>query len=59
MSLELVDDGRGMDPGARPGAGLTSMRERARELGGAFVIEPAIGGGTRLYARLPIPADGS
>ncbi|MBA3642703.1 MAG: histidine kinase [Chloroflexia bacterium] len=59
VCLELVDDGRGMDPSARPGAGLVSMRERARELGGAFVIEPASGGGTRLYARLPIPADGS
>jgi signal transduction histidine kinase len=34
--------------------GLTSMRERATELGGACVIENIPTGGTRVSARLPI-----
>ena len=34
--LEVSDDGRGLDPGAGPGVGLRSMRERAAELGGRW-----------------------
>ena len=37
-----------------PGVGLESMRERAEELGGTFVVEAATGGGTRVVARLPL-----
>jgi signal transduction histidine kinase len=33
------------------------MRERAAELGGSCRIEPAPGGGTRVLARLPLPAE--
>jgi nitrate/nitrite-specific signal transduction histidine kinase len=33
--------------------GLSSMRERAAELGGTCVIEPAPSGGARVLARLP------
>jgi signal transduction histidine kinase len=39
------------------GMGLLSMRERAAELGGACVIEAAVAGGTRVYARLPLPKE--
>jgi signal transduction histidine kinase len=35
--------------------GLTSMRERATELGGSFVVEPHPEGGTLVRARLPLP----
>jgi signal transduction histidine kinase len=36
--------------------GLSSMRERAEELGGTLAIEPEPEGGTRVLARLPLPA---
>jgi two-component system, NarL family, sensor kinase len=36
------------------GVGLSSMRERAVELGGDFAIGMRAGGGTRLVARLPL-----
>ncbi len=58
LRVDVVDDGRGMDPSARRGTGLVSMRERAVELGGTIVIEPADGGGTRVCAWLPIGVDG-
>jgi len=54
LHLEIVDDGRGVGPSARAGTGLISMRERAVELGGTVVMEPADGGGTRVVARLPM-----
>lgn len=58
LRVEIVDDGRGVDPAARAGTGLVSMRERAMELGGTVVLEPVDGGGTRVRARLPITSDG-
>ena len=56
LRLEIVDDGRGIAPDARMGAGLLSMRERAAELGGAFTVARLPSGGTRVCARLPLPA---
>jgi signal transduction histidine kinase len=35
--------------------GLSSMRERAEELGGRCEVEPDSEGGTRVLARLPLP----
>ena len=52
LNLEIADDGRGLRPGARPGVGLASMRERAAELGGSCTIESVSGGGTRIVVRL-------
>jgi signal transduction histidine kinase len=52
--VEVVDDGRGMLDGVSPGIGLTSMHERAAELGGTVTIDRAPGGGTRVLARLPL-----
>jgi signal transduction histidine kinase len=62
LSLEVRDDGRGIpEPQAhsavRAGVGLTSMRERATELGGSLVVEPLPEGGTRVRARLPLPRE--
>ena len=55
LDVEVTDDGVGL-PGARHiGVGLTSMRERAAELGGTCSVEPAPGGGTRVRAHLPLP----
>jgi signal transduction histidine kinase len=53
LCLEIVDNGHGLPPVRSAGVGLLSMRERAEELGGACVIEPAPGGGTRVSVRLP------
>ncbi len=55
LQVEIVDDGVGIPTETQAGVGMTSMRERASELGGSFLIEPAAGGGTRIVARLPLP----
>lgn len=54
LSLEIRDDGVGLPPDHRAGVGLNSMRERAAELGGTCVVESPRGGGTRVWARLPL-----
>ena len=55
LSLEVADDGLGLDAGARTGIGLRSMRERAAELGGTLDIDAGDGRGTLVRARLPVP----
>ena len=62
LRLEVRDDGRGMpDPMAnsavRSGVGLTSMRERATELGGSLDVQQLPEGGTLVRARLPLPQE--
>ena len=54
LDLEVVDDGTGIPRTPTPGVGLSSMRERAAELGGTCEVGPAPGGGTRVRARLPV-----
>src|SRR5439155_16561355 len=51
LCLEIRDDGRGVTAARGTGVGLTSMRERAEELGGTCVVEPLPAGGTRVWAR--------
>jgi signal transduction histidine kinase len=56
LMLEVEDDGVGMPEGRRAGVGMSSMRERAEELGGTLALEsPATDVGTRVLARLPLP----
>jgi len=50
VELEISDDGVGLPEDRRAGVGLTSMRERAAELGGTCVIEPMPQGGTHVLA---------
>ncbi|MDL1896391.1 GAF domain-containing sensor histidine kinase [Anaerolineae bacterium CFX7] len=57
LTLEVIDDGVGLSEDFRAGVGISSMRERAAELGGTFSIEPNEPNGTRVIATLPI-ADG-
>ena len=42
LSIEVIDDGIGGDPAAtRPGQGMSSMLDRAREIGGEVRVESA------------------
>jgi signal transduction histidine kinase len=56
LVLSVADDGRGFDPARRAvrgrRLGLTSMEERAEELGGTLAIESALGEGTRVRLEL-------
>jgi signal transduction histidine kinase len=52
LTVEVVDDGRGLPAEMVAGVGLTSMRERAEEMGGTCRVE-AGEGGTRVLAVLP------
>jgi signal transduction histidine kinase len=54
LVVEVTDNGQGLPAGVRSGVGLSSMRERAEELGGTCLIEARASGGTRVYARLPL-----
>ena len=60
VTIEIIDDGQGLPPAYRHGVGLTSMRERAEELGGRWLIVtcppdrvPASAGGTCVRAQIP------
>jgi signal transduction histidine kinase len=59
LQLEIVDDGGGISADARGGTGLTSMRDRAMELGGTLVVEATASGGTRVCAQIPLPTPGA
>jgi methyl-accepting chemotaxis protein len=54
VRLEIRDDGRGFDTGARRqgGVGLASMEERARLAGGRLTVESGAGMGTRVVVEL-------
>jgi two-component system NarL family sensor kinase len=58
LHVEVVDDGNGASP-SRAGTGLTSMRERAEELGGRCLVVFRAGAGTRVVADLPYAATGA
>ena len=61
----MEDDGTGFDAeavaarsAADKGLGLATMEERARMLGGTLSISSAVGKGTRLIFRVPVPLSG-
>jgi signal transduction histidine kinase len=54
LEVEIKDDGVGLPAERHVGIGLTSMRERAEELGGACLVEAGAEGGTQVKARLPL-----
>ena len=56
LTIRVSDDGVGVRSVTRPGIGMTSMRERAEELGGTLEVARADTGGTRVTAALPIAA---
>jgi signal transduction histidine kinase len=54
LRLEILDDGAGMAENITEGMGLSSMKERAAELGGTCTIESVTPTATRVVATLPI-----
>lgn len=54
LELEIEDDGVGIAPDRRLGVGLSSMAERAEELGGSLTLTPLSPSGTRVTAQLPL-----
>lgn len=54
LRLEITDDGRGVPPEHRRGVGLSSMVERATEVGGTCEIDGAPRNGTLVRALLPL-----
>jgi signal transduction histidine kinase len=57
LLVEIVDDGRGIGEDHGTGVGLSSMRERAAELGGWCTVEAPDSGGTWVRAYLPLGHD--
>jgi two-component system NarL family sensor kinase len=53
LVVEVSDDGVGLRDRDPVGVGLTSMRERAEELGGSLTVERLAEHGTRIRAELP------
>ncbi|HEY6408520.1 MAG TPA: GAF domain-containing sensor histidine kinase, partial [Ktedonobacteraceae bacterium] len=54
LQIEVSDEGKGIEETDRAGVGLTSMRERAEELGGTFTIRKTTPCGTQVTACLPL-----
>ena len=54
LRLLVSDDGIGVGPVPRSGSGLTTMRERAVEVGGSLDVRSEPGSGTVVSAELPV-----
>jgi signal transduction histidine kinase len=54
LTLEVADDGRGIAAQHAAGVGLSSMRERAAELGGMLSVGQRAAGGTLVRVALPL-----
>ncbi len=54
LKIDIIDDGIGIIVNYRAGVGLTSMRERAEELGGTFTIGRNKPNGTHLSVSIPL-----
>lgn len=57
LGLEILDDGVGIPEDRLAGVGMSSMVERAAELGGTCTIEAGPEGGTSVLARFPLSAE--
>jgi signal transduction histidine kinase len=57
LAIDVTDNGVGIAAEYRAGVGLTSMRERAEELGGTFAVVLGAPRGTRLSVSIPLPPE--
>ncbi len=57
--LKIEDDGSGFDMSQAAGMGLSNIRSRVLEIGGALQLCTREGEGTSLTVRVPLVADGS
>jgi signal transduction histidine kinase len=53
LRIDVVDDGRGIDPGVAR-SGLLNLEERALACGGSLHVGPGTAGGTRVSWRAPL-----
>ena len=58
VRVEVADDGIGLDRSRPPHVGLSSIQERAAELGGRCAVTSGPDGGTVVRATLPLTMDG-
>ena len=56
LEISVADNGTQPWNPTRAGVGLSSMRERAEELGGSCSVTSRPGGGTLVHAVLPLPS---
>lgn len=56
MSISITDDGVGFTSETGLGMGLSGLRDRVEQAGGALDVMSSPGGGTQLTARVPIAA---
>ncbi|WP_368856976.1 ATP-binding protein, partial [Microbispora triticiradicis] len=54
LRVRITDDGIGLPAHLRAGVGMSSMRERAAELGGSCTVTAPDIGGTVVEARFPL-----
>ena len=53
VRLVVRDDGRGFDPAAAPGYGLSGMRQRAAQVGGTLTVRSDASTGTTIEMEVP------
>lgn len=54
LTLDVIDDGHGLNGNGDEGVGLRSMRERAAQISGHLEVSAHSAGGTIVRARLPL-----
>lgn len=54
LSIRVLDDGIGFEPGSLSGFGLKNLRQRAEQLGGTMTITRLADGGTDLAWTVPV-----
>ena len=54
LVVEVRDDGRGFDPAAAPGLGLSGLADRMSIVHGTFEVTTAPGHGTKLRGEIPL-----
>jgi signal transduction histidine kinase len=54
LAFEVTDDGRGFDPAAASGSGLTNIRDRLEALSGSLEVRSAAGSGTTVIGHVPL-----